>query len=307
MPDWLKDVIGVALVVAAVTYAMSAAWPRATDKPKKGVWLPLSVGLFVLFAGLVLTFQGRITEITVRGIGSIKTATEQAITDAGAVAEIRQRVENQSATVDLVVAQSTRAKELSESAEKQVKDAATQLTELKDSVSKAQNLLDDLRRQSDVTTMITKAQNDDRVSFDDLKHLANDRSNKYSDLAANAYNTIYKAHCPPAYGSNMYFPWDAAGVDPKSLTLQQLQTFYPSIPAYLRPAFLEYFWRRDDLPKLARLDFLIKVVDTDSSLSAVEYAGRYFAQGTSQQMDPVAVDYFLNWWKQHRQEFEATK
>ena len=107
------------------------------------------------------------------------------------------------------------------------------------------------------------------------------------------------------YGSDMRYPW-AAGIDPKTLTVQQIKAMYPTIPFYLKPAFLEYFWRRDDIPKLVRLDFLVGVMKADQSLSAVEYAGRYFAAGTSQQVDPVAVDYILDWWKDHRKEFESS-
>jgi hypothetical protein len=238
-------------------------------------------------------------------IGSIRTATEQALTDAKAVADIREQVENQRATVDLVATESAKAKELSERAEKQVNESAVQLADLKGSVSQAQSLLDVQRREAEFTSLITRAQNDDRASFDALRGIAQDPSNRFSAMAANAYNTIYKAHSAPIYYSDMRFPW-AAGVDPKALTLQQIETDYPTITTYLKPAFLEYIWGRDDIGRVARLDFLINVIKTDPSLTAVEYAGRYFDQGTSQQIDPVAVDYILNWWKQHRKEFEDT-
>src|SRR3989304_6449914 len=69
---------------------------------------------FALLAGLVLIFNQRAIELSYGKYGSLKVTAEQAEIDAKEIAEIRKRVEAQSATIDLVAEQATKAKELSE-------------------------------------------------------------------------------------------------------------------------------------------------------------------------------------------------
>jgi hypothetical protein len=47
----------------------------------------------------------------------------------------------------------------------------------------------------------------------------------------------------------------------------------------------------------------MSVIKTDHSLTAVEYAGRFFTQGTALKIAPVAVDALSQWWHEHRKEF----
>ena len=71
----------------------------STQAHKVGV---LSICALAIFAGCILMLQDRAIEITVKGVGKIKAAAEQATSDANAIAEIKERIEAQSATVDLV-------------------------------------------------------------------------------------------------------------------------------------------------------------------------------------------------------------
>jgi hypothetical protein len=68
---------------------------------------------------------------------------------------------------------------------------------------------------------------------------------------------------------------------------------------------LEYIWTRNDIPKIDRLDFLMSVMKFDASLTAVEYAGRHFTEGTEQKIKPLAVEFLAKWWDEHRSEFTA--
>lgn len=63
-------------------------------------------------------------------------------------------------------------------------------------------------------------------------------------------------------------------------------------------------WKRDDFSKRDRLDFMINVMKHDASLTAVEYAGRFFTAETGQKIKPMAVQYLVAWWDQHRPEFQ---
>lgn len=43
------------------------------------------------------------------------------------------------------------------------------------------------------------------------------------------------------------------------------------------------------------------VMRNDSSLMAVEYAGRYFTSGADLKIKPAAVDYLYEWWQKNKE------
>jgi methyl-accepting chemotaxis protein len=90
----------------------------------------ITLCLIGVFAGLALVLQDRLTELTVEGVGTIKSATERVQADAKAVTELRERVENQSATVDLIAKEASKAKALSEEAAKKNLEAEERLTRM---------------------------------------------------------------------------------------------------------------------------------------------------------------------------------
>lgn len=73
----------------------------------------ISVCLISVFIGLALVFFDRITEITVEHVGTIKAATKQVTLDAKEVSKLKERIETQSATIDLVAKSASEAKNLS--------------------------------------------------------------------------------------------------------------------------------------------------------------------------------------------------
>ncbi|MHC5061943.1 MAG: hypothetical protein ACYTFK_12765, partial [Planctomycetota bacterium] len=74
--------------------------------------------LIAVFVGFVFLFQDRAIEITLKHVGTIKAAAQQAQLDSQAIGDIRSRIEAQGATVDLIAQQAARAHELIENLEK---------------------------------------------------------------------------------------------------------------------------------------------------------------------------------------------
>lgn len=70
------------------------------DHPHKG-WA-MTICVVAIIVGVAFTFHERALEITFGGIGTIKAAAKQAAIDATTVSELKDRVEAQSATVDLI-------------------------------------------------------------------------------------------------------------------------------------------------------------------------------------------------------------
>jgi hypothetical protein len=121
------QIVGTLLAVCSVG---AAFWWRE----RRGV---LAAAILGVVAGLALTIQDRITELPLPGFGTIKAAAEQATIDAATISILKERVENQSATVDAVAAQASGAKVLAQQAEEQTKQAAQRLEDLDKAIAEA--------------------------------------------------------------------------------------------------------------------------------------------------------------------------
>ncbi len=81
--------IGILLVLNSIGLA---AWWISTNGSHKAAIIALCS--IAVFSGLALILQDRITELTVQGVGTIKVATKQVESDAQAVSDLKERVEN---------------------------------------------------------------------------------------------------------------------------------------------------------------------------------------------------------------------
>ncbi|MBI4793682.1 MAG: hypothetical protein HY789_13350, partial [Deltaproteobacteria bacterium] len=93
----MLQLLGIVLIVSSLVFA--AYW-IAKQKPAKTAMLFLCA--ISVFAGMFLTMNERATEITIEKVGTIKAAAHQATVDAKQIAEIKERILAQGATVDLV-------------------------------------------------------------------------------------------------------------------------------------------------------------------------------------------------------------
>jgi hypothetical protein len=257
------------------------------------------------FAGAFLVLEDRVTELSIKNVGTIKAAAEQAVLDAKQIAEIRKRIEAQSAAVELVAKEATEAKRLSEDLSQKSQLAEKKLTELDQALNKASGTLSEIQQTMEFITTVSLAQSDDK-SFDKLKSLADDKSNQFYLRAGQAWVTILDQHSAPFFTAGFTFPW-VEGVDPSKLTLQDLREGYDSLLPQLKPALLEYIWNRQDFPKKDKIGFLADVLKSEQSLKALEYAGRYFTQGAGLQLKPLAVEVMLDWWAKNQNNIQEDK
>ncbi len=290
--------ISILLILSSIIWT---TWRITTHDNHKGALFFLC--LIAVFVGLVLFFQDRVTELTVKGVGTIKAVTQQIQSDAKAVAELKERVENQSATVDLIAKEASKAKTISEEVAGKNKLAEEKLDTLNKAIAKVNDTITDIDAETEFIKTVIAAQNDDREAFDKLKKWAEEKDHRFSSRALQAWNNIFEDHSKPFYFSGLKMPW-IEGFDPLKLSLPELSQQYKLIPGQFKTALLEYIWKRDDILKIDRLDFMMEIMKNDSSLTAVEYAGRHFVSGTGQNIKPLAVEYLSNWWGNHRKEFE---
>lgn len=290
----MEKFLGTLLIVNSV---IVAAWLAHDGRATKTS--VMVVALVGVFGGAILLMASRITELSVKGVGSIKVAADKAASDAEAIAQLRTRIEAQSATVDLVAASANEAKRLAEETAAKNAEAARSLAETDDALARATAGIAELEAVTEFTQIVVAAQNDDRRAFDRLHSLAQDARSPFRARALQAWTTVFEEHSKPFFVSGFTIPW-LPNIDPSHLPLAVLARDYWAAPAQLRPALLEFIASRNDFSKQDRLNFLLEVLERDESLRAVEYAGRFFGQLSGAGLKPMAVDAFKDWWSKNR-------
>ena len=240
----------------------------------------------VMLVGLALLFNENITEFTINGVGTIKTAVEQAQTDAQEIADIKERIWNQSATIDIVSDRALKAE--------------VDLDLLDSTINMANIKIGEVDEISNFSLLLLAAQNDNRLAFDSLRFLSEDKIFPFQALAFQAYMDIMNNHFAQNPEYNQYIPWDD-DIDPKQLTMDELYEVYYRTYDSARPALIEYIWKRTDIPKIDRMDFLIYVMENDISLKAVEFAGRNFSKESNKNYYYLATYRFIDWWEENRE------
>jgi hypothetical protein len=90
------DFVGIIMILIA--FGLTSWWVTKKDKPHKG-WA-FTMCFFAVFVGMTFVLPYRAIEITLKSVGSIKAAAQQATADAHAIADLRNRIEAQSAAID---------------------------------------------------------------------------------------------------------------------------------------------------------------------------------------------------------------
>jgi hypothetical protein len=177
-----------------------------------------------------------------------------------------------------------------------IKAAVNQATQDAQLIAELREKVEKQAGTIEFTVTAVAAQNDDRQAFDQLRKIADEKGNPLAARAEQVWVTVLGQHNPPMHVSGFSIDWQP-GVDPARLSLVELRRAYNDAPVTLRPALIEFIWKRADLPKRDRMAFLIDVLKTDSSLNALEYAGRFFAASADLKLKPLAVPEFVAWWQ----------
>lgn len=295
----MLELIGILLII--ISLGITAWWVIGENPYKRWVF---TLCLVSVFAGAFLILQERVTELTIKGIGTIKAAAKQASVDANVISDLKARVEAQSATVDLIAKEASDAKQLvNDLSEKNLK-AEEKLSQLDKSISDGNLAVKEVQLSTQLNTTVLAAQIDDRRAYDKLWAWSENSSFPFQRVAEQAVQTIMDQHSPAIIRSGFSVPWKE-GVDPQKLSLHELWQAFRKAPSHIRLGILEFTWvKRTDISKRDRLQFLADVLRSDENLRVIEYAGRYFAQGTGDKLKPLAINLHLKWWEENKDSIE---
>ncbi len=291
--------IGILLIINSIA---ASAWWITTHGTYKGSVLTLCS--LAVFAGLALILYDRITELSVNGIGTIKAAVNQATADANVVAELKTRVEGQSATVDLVAKEAADAKQLVNDLSEKNTKAEEKLSQLDISIKEGKIAVKELQIYILFNRVVLAAKNDSRRAYDQLWAWSRDSSYLLQKDATQTIQTLVDQHDPKMTITNTSVSLND-GTNLSTLSLPLLRTAMLSSPPNIRRCVVEFVWKkRTDISKKDRLEFLIDVIRNDESLLVVEYAGRYFEKGTDDKFKPLATEKHLEWWEKNKNTIE---
>ena len=316
-------------ITMSVVFGLIGIWWIGSGAARPG--LVASVSIACVLVGFGLVYQESVVDFTMKGVGRIQDAAEYADYEVKRISDIRDKVEEQKSDIRTIgneVADTRRRAEAQSDAinsvAKEVTAAREQARDLAEKNERAERKLEALtdklgeaaEKLSELMTIISfketmvAAGNDDREAFDRLKAWADDPSFEYAEQAEIAWLTILYDHStlPPVEGG-IQLPWSegveaASAAGASDTTLEQCREIYEQITPSLKPRCIEYIWNRADFPEKDRMQFLIDVIREDTSLSAVEQAGRYLTTAADLGYKPLAVDDFLKWWEENEENTE---
>jgi len=273
-------------------------WWVLTNHKNKG-WA-VTVCILALFAGTLMLLQDRVVEVSLKGVGTIKAAAEKATTDAAAIADVKKRVEAQSVTVDLVAKSASEAKSLIVELEKKSEKTKQELARLDKTMDEANSTLETMEKTAELATTILSAQNNDWGAFSQLRIWAEDKSNPLRQIAGSAYVKVRLSYTErittPGY---LTIIWDD-DLDPSALSLTELEKTYATLNPLYHPHLVNIVWKREDIPKKSRMEFLIRILQNGKSLCAKHFAGKCFVSGAGDKelkWQPFQIEPLIKWWK----------
>ncbi len=286
------QLLGILLIVSALIYA---GWLNKTG-PSYGI---IAICCIAVLAGFGFILQDRVTEFTINNVGTIKAATKQAVHDAEEIASIKERIEGQSATVDLVAKQASEAKDLIDNLTAKNEIAEDRLNKIGEKLEEANSTVAELQLISEFISTVQAAQNDNRKAFDKLQNWGNDKNYPFSKNAERAHMAILESHSRLIAMAWPTLVWNE-NVDPSSLNYNVLINAYKEIHIDMRQPFIKYLYDRKDISRKEKVEFLINVIKDDSSLKAVEYAGRVLLDMEKLRFKALEIGKILKWWEENR-------
>ena len=122
MVDILTNTLGIILVFFGVAFPTWRHIKRGVEEPSKG---DIPIGFLAGVLGILLIVSPRIISVPTP-FGAIKT---RALADAGDIAKLKTQAEQQTATINLVASEATKAKEGAVEANKRAAEAALKLVQ----------------------------------------------------------------------------------------------------------------------------------------------------------------------------------
>ncbi len=183
-----------------------------------------------------------------------------------------------------------------------IDDAENKLQEVEKTLEDSKIFNREIKIYADFLFTVTKAQNNDRKSYDQLYKWYEDKNYKFNLEAKSAYQSIMDAHQSPITRSHTV-PWNE-GIDPSNLDLNQIYEVYSAMldnASYAtRIGLIEFVSQKPEISKYDKMLFYATIIEKDSHLIVVEYAARFFKDIEDFKLKNLAITQILDWWKNNK-------
>jgi hypothetical protein len=168
------------------------------------------------------------------------------------------------------------------------------------------NALADVRTATEFALIVSKAQNDDAVAFNQLQQIANSGSSSFAQSANDIARTIIQE--VETYARTMEpdtivsFDWHTAGIDPSKASLQQLKDFYSSNSFDMQGRFnaVKQVFNNTRFPEQERFDYVALILQTDKSLRVRELCCDLMDTKANSHLNFTQMSSYLQWLMQNR-------
>jgi hypothetical protein len=301
----MTQVTGIILILVSIGILIYWLATGRRSKP-----LLKYVCVFIAIMGFLLILKDKLVEVTFKDWLSIKTSAAEATADAKTIAAIKQQVENQRATIDIVATEAQTAKNISEEASNKVVAAEQKLRNLDDAIQKANDSLAKLDAATEFSVLVSRAQNDDRAAFIQLANIGVSTNSPFAQSAKSIADTIIQEVQTGTIvdDSAVTIHWDLYGINPDTDSLQQLEEAYSAHPnsMWVRFNLAKQIFGNSRFSELDRYDFLAKVMQSDNSLKVVQLAVNLMTPKSNIRLNFMWTDSYLQWWARNRSNFTNT-
>jgi hypothetical protein len=184
------------------------------------------------------------------------------------------------------------------SVSEEVKESVRQL---KISKSEATVAIDEVRRLSDFHLLLTKALNDDRVSFDEIYRIATKENHEFQKTAEQAVFQIIEGQ-----QASKIFQFSAKwkeqyNLDPVNASLAEFAKVYSKCIPMHRSSLIKTIWEQERFAKAERLDMLYQVITSADSIKLLNQACRLMDEEAKIGKNFVGYKKYIEWWDENRE------
>ena len=291
-------------------------------------WKPVVVVMFCLtFFGLV-TYNGMETAMEMISEKLLKKAevklnikTKKLLKDAEheLKVEIKKLYSRDKITkvVDKIMREDAE-KIITEKTEKAVRPIITSLEKEQKQISdllaksmKVQQLLEDkahdLKQITEFTLTLLSAENGSWIAFDQLGKWSKNKKNPLWELSGNAYVKIRLFHEDKRINRGYLSMKWPNGVNPSILSFEKLVNIYANSGSEYHASMVNFLWSSSNVSRKQKMAFFIEILRDSNSLTAKNYAGKFFAKAAKDknlEWKAFNMDNIFQWWKEHKDEIK---
>ncbi|MHC4475617.1 MAG: hypothetical protein ACYTEL_08220 [Planctomycetota bacterium] len=165
------------------------------------------------------------------------------------------------------------------------------------------NSIAKFRNEISFYSLIAKASNDDRASFDALCKIAKTEDHRFQ---GNAYRTLREIVFELGLTALVQYriKWkERHNLDPSKASLADFNNVFKQVIPAKHPSVLKTIWEQERFPKAEKLEMLYEVITKTKSIRTLHHACKLMNEEAKLDKNILAWEQYANWWKENRSNY----